>query len=94
MVSFCPKSRAITRSFREMLNAARKMPNNTHVLFNAALALLRHIEHRGWNDVFATQARVLIERVRRKDPVNTRVPALIDFMQKLQFKFGIDGVRI
>ena len=77
-----------------MLNAARKTPNNTHVLFNAALALLRHIEHRGWNDVFAAQARGLIERVRRKDPVNTRVPALIDFMQKLQFKFGIDGVRI
>ena len=74
-----------------MLNAAR---NNAHVLFNAALALLRHIEHRGLNDVFATQARVLIERAGRKDPVSTRVPALIDFMQKLQFKFGIDDVRI
>jgi DNA-binding response OmpR family regulator len=37
----------------EMMNAARKMPGNPQVLFNAALALMRHIEHRGWNDAFA-----------------------------------------
>ncbi len=78
----------------EMLNAARKMPNNAHVLFNAALALLRNIEHRGWNDSFATQARGLIERVRRQDPGNARLPALIDLMTKLHVKFGIGSVRV
>ena len=78
----------------EMLNAARKMPNNGHVLFNAALALLRHIENRGWNDPFATQARQLIERVRRQDPANPRLPALGDFLRKLQVKFGISNVKV
>lgn len=73
----------------EMMNAVRKMPGNTHVLFNAALALLRHIEHRGWNDRFAAQARALIDRVRRQDPSNPRLPALTDFMHGLLAKYGI-----
>ena len=73
----------------EMLSAVNKMPNNTHVLFNAALALLRHIENCGWNDKYSTQARSLIERVRRLDPGNQRLPALTDLHKKLQVKFGI-----
>jgi predicted Zn-dependent protease len=73
----------------EMMNAVRKMPGNTHVLFNAALALLRHIEHRGWNERFATQARHLIDRVRRQDPANVRLPALTEFMHGLLSKYGI-----
>lgn len=78
----------------EMLSAVNKMPNNTHVLFNAALALLRHIEHRGWNEKFSIQARTLIERVRRLDPSNARLPALTDLHRKLQVKFGIGGVHV
>ncbi|QID18514.1 response regulator [Nitrogeniibacter mangrovi] len=78
----------------EMLNAVNKMPNNTHVLFNAALALLRHIENCGWNEKFSAQARSLIERVRRLDPANARLPALIDLHRKLQVKFGIGGVHV
>lgn len=73
----------------EMMNAARKMPGNTHVLFNAALALLRHIEHRGWNERFAAQARSFIERVRQHDPTNPRLPALTEFMQGLLTRYGI-----
>jgi DNA-binding response OmpR family regulator len=76
----------------EMLSAVVKMPNNTHVLFNAALALLRHIEHRGWNEKFSVQARSLIERVRRIDPANARLPALSDLHRKLQVKFGISDL--
>lgn len=67
----------------EMLAAVRKMPGNTHVLFNAALALLRHIEHKGWNERFAAQARALIERVRKQDPGNIRLPALGEFLHLL-----------
>lgn len=73
----------------EMLNAVRKMPGNTHVLFNAALALLRHIENRGWNDRFAAQARQLMDRVRQQDPTNPRLPALTEFMHGLLLKYGI-----
>ncbi len=78
----------------EMLSAVNKMPNNTHVLFNAALALLRHIENCGWNEKFSSQARSLIERVRRLDPANSRLPALADLHRKLQVRFGIGGVHV
>ncbi len=73
----------------EMMNAVRKMPGNSHVLFNAALALLRHIEHNGWNDRFATQARNLISRSRKLDPKNPRLEAINRFMDGLVKKFGV-----
>lgn len=73
----------------EMMNAARKMPGNPHVLFNAALALLRHIENRGWNEAFATQARSLISRAHRLSPANPRLTAITEFMHALMQRFGI-----
>lgn len=73
----------------EMMNAVRRMPGNPHVLFNAALALLRHIEHNGWNERFAAQARTLITRTRRLDPANPRLDAITKFMQGLVRKYGI-----
>jgi hypothetical protein len=74
---------------REMMGAVKKMPGNPHVLFNAALALLRHIENRGWSDTFAAQARTLIRRTRRLDPANPRLEALTGFMQQLVKKYGV-----
>lgn len=73
----------------EMMNAARKMPGNPHVLFNAALALLRHIENRGWNEAFAAQASGLIERAQRLAPANPRLAAISEFMHELMKRFGI-----
>ncbi|NMG33025.1 response regulator [Azoarcus sp. TTM-91] len=73
----------------EMMNAARKMPGNPHVLFNAALALLRHIEHRGWNERFAAQARGLIERARRLAPAYPKLSAISEFMHSLLQRYGI-----
>ena len=73
----------------EMMNAVRKMPGNTHVLFNAALALLRHIEHCGYNERFAEQARQLIDKVRVQDPGNAKLPALSEFMHGLFRKYGV-----
>lgn len=73
----------------EMMNAVRKMPGNPHVSFNAALALLRHIENNGWNERFAAQARALILRTRKLDPKNPRIEAISQFMQGLVKKFGI-----
>ncbi|MDX5409057.1 MAG: response regulator [Thauera sp.] len=77
----------------EMMNAARKMPGNPHVLFNAALALLRHIENRGWNEAFATQARTLIDRAQRMAPANPRLAAITEFMHDLMKRFGIGPNR-
>ncbi len=74
---------------KEMMSAVRKMPGSPQVLFNAALALLRHIEHNGWNERFATQARSLIARSRRLDPANPRLTAITDFMQGLVERYGV-----
>ncbi|NMF90394.1 response regulator [Aromatoleum petrolei] len=73
---------------REMMAAVQKMPGNPHVLFNAALALLRHIENRGWSERLASQARGLIARTRRLDPSNPRLDALSGFMQQLVRKYN------
>lgn len=78
----------------EMMNAARKMPGNPHVLFNAALALLRHIEHRGWNDALAAQARDLIQRAHRLSPANPRLAAITEFMHELIKRYGIRPERV
>ena len=73
----------------EMLNAVRKMPGNPHVLFNAALALLRHIENRGFREEYAERARKLIDQVRTHDPANAKLPALLDYMHGLYRKYGV-----
>jgi len=78
----------------EMMNAARKMPGNPQVLFNAALALMRHIEHRGWNDVFAAQARGLLDRARKLSPASPRLAALTEFMHQQIKRYGIRPGRI
>jgi hypothetical protein len=66
-----------------MMDAARKMPGHPVVIFNAALALLRHIEHRGWNHDLAHQARTLIERARALDPASKHIAELAGFMHLL-----------
>ena len=76
-----------------MLQAVRKMPGNTQVSLNAALALLKLIEHRGWKDQFANQARGLIDRARRSDPSNPRLAALSTYYQNMLLKYGIQPGR-
>ncbi len=78
----------------EMMNAARKLPGNPQVLFNAALALLRHIEHRGWNDTLAAQARDLLGRARKLSPANPRLAAITEFMHGLIKRYGIRPERV
>ena len=72
-----------------MSDAARQMPGHPVVLFNAALALLRHIEHLGWNGALATQAREHIERARAIDPASGRLATLAEYMHILIDRNGI-----
>ncbi len=72
-----------------MLAAVRRMPGNTHVLFNATLALLKHIENCGWNERFAEQARGMIERGGQQDPGNPRLAAITTYYYNLLKKYGI-----
>lgn len=72
-----------------MLQAVRKLPGNTQVGLNAALALLKLIENRGWNEKFALQARGLVDRARLGDPANPRIAALTSYYQSMLMKYGI-----
>lgn len=76
-----------------MLQAVRKTPGNTQVGLNAALALLKLIEHQGWNEKFAAQARGLVDRARRSDPSNPRLASLTAYFQNMLSKYGIQPGR-
>jgi len=78
-----------TGAVEAMMDAVRQMPGHPVVLFNAALALLRHIEHRGWNHTLASQARALIERARALDPASARLSTLAEYMHVLIGRNGI-----
>lgn len=75
-----------------MLDAAARSPNNVQVLLNAALALLRHLEHKGWNSEYAGQARQFIDRARHFDPGNRRIRPLLALFDEIQKKYGIRGI--
>jgi tetratricopeptide (TPR) repeat protein len=72
-----------------MLEAAGRMPGNVQVAFNAALALLKHIEHRGWNHGMAARAKEFLDRVRNDDPAAGRVSALVVYYHGMLGKYGI-----
>ncbi|WP_018610358.1 tetratricopeptide repeat-containing response regulator [Uliginosibacterium gangwonense] len=81
-------------SVRQMLQAVERLPGNTQVLFNASLALLKHIEHNGWNEHFARNAKDFIERVKRQDPGNERLSVMVNFFHALMKKNGVRPEQI
>jgi Flp pilus assembly protein TadD len=70
-----------------MLEAVGKMPDNPQVTFNCALAVLKHLDHLGWDDRLGQQAQSLIASVRRLDPVNDKLPALAELHQQVLRKY-------
>ena len=76
-----------------MLEAAGKLPGNPAVAFNAALAVLRCLEHEGWDNRLAVQVPALIGNVRKLDPLNPKLPALAALHQQVlkQYKQGAHG---
>lgn len=76
-----------------MSAAARKSPENTQVVMNAALAALKCLENMGWDHQTGTQARQFIESAARLDPMNPRLKAIRGLYDELQKKYGIDAVR-
>lgn len=72
-----------------MREAALRMPKNPQVLLNAALALLKYMEHEGWNEEYAAEARRYIEAARLIDPAQKRIPALQELFRSLLLKYGI-----
>ncbi|MCX9156841.1 response regulator [Niveibacterium sp. 24ML] len=74
-----------------MLEAVRRMPGNTMVLYNAALALLKYIENCGWDAHYAEQSRGLIARLQKVDPGNPKLGALHLYFDGLAKRFGAKG---
>ena len=72
-----------------MASAVRQLPNNAQVVMNAALAFLKCLEHEGWEQGMAEQARRLIENANRLDPGNQRIGAMCKLYDDLQKKYGI-----
>ncbi len=75
---------------RLMLEAATKLPSNPAVAFNAALAVLRCLEHEGWDNRLGAQVPGLIGNVRKLDPLNPKLPALAALHHQVlkQYKQG------
>lgn len=67
-----------------MREAVAKLPNNAQVVFNAAVAVLKHLEHLGWDDALGKEARSLIDAAHRLDAANPRLASLEALYQKNQ----------
>lgn len=68
----------------DILSAAvRRLPDNPQVVFNAAVAALKYLEHKGWDAKLAEQARNYIDTARRLDPTNPRLTPLKELYQYL-----------
>jgi DNA-binding NarL/FixJ family response regulator len=76
-----------------MVEAVGRLPDNPQVVFNAAVAVLKCLEHIGWEERLGQQAVVLIDSVRRLDPVNPKLPALAGLHQQILKKYN-KGVRV
>ena len=70
-----------------MQEAASKLPDNPQVVFNAALAILKCLDHDGWDERLGQQASGYIAGVRRLDPVNPKLPALAGLHQQILKKY-------
>jgi DNA-binding NarL/FixJ family response regulator/Tfp pilus assembly protein PilF len=70
-----------------MQEAVTRLPANPQVAFNAALAILRCIEHTGWDERLGQNALALIENVRRLDPRNAKLAALANLHQQILKKY-------
>ena len=76
-----------------MLEAVAKLPDNPQVVFNAAVAVLKCLEHTGWDDRLGQYALNLIAGVRRLDPLNPKLNALAALHQQILKKYNIRAAR-
>lgn len=72
-----------------MVAAVHKLPDNPQVVFNAAVAVLKYLEHEGWDTRMGDHARGYIESARRLDPANPRLLPLAEMYQGILKKYGI-----
>lgn len=77
-----------------MMEAVKKLPENPQVVFNAAVAVLKHLENLGWDARLGEQARALIDSARRLDAGNPRLASLTALYTAIQKKSSAAGVAV
>ncbi|MGZ8289456.1 MAG: response regulator [Telluria sp.] len=70
-----------------MTAAVAKLPDNPQVVFNAAVAVLKCLEHEGWEDRLGRTAQELVGAMRRLDPVYPKLPALAGLHEQILKKY-------
>lgn len=76
-----------------MLDAVAKLPDNPQVVFNAAVAVLKCLDHTGWDDRLGQHALTLIAGVRRLDAGYPKLNALATLHQQILKKYNIRAAR-
>ena len=76
-----------------MQGALQTLPHNPQVVFNAAVALLKCLEHMGWQDQMGGQARALIATLRRLDPAYPQLGALAALYRTVAQNHGPAAAR-
>ena len=76
-----------------MTSALHKLPQNPQVVFNTAVALLKCLEHMGWEDEMGGEARALIATLRRLDPAYPQLGALAALYRTILQKYGRGRLR-
>ncbi len=72
-----------------MLDAVRRLPDNPQVVFNAAVAVLKHLERDGWDEQLGTRGIELVGTLRRLDPANPKLAALGGLQEDLLKKYNV-----
>jgi len=72
--------------------AVTRLPDNPQVVFNAAVAVLKCLEHEGWDERLGQQALSFIAGVRRLDPRNPKLPVLSGLHQQILRKYKPRGL--
>lgn len=72
-----------TEAMAVMVEAARKMPGNTDVLLNAALAIMKYLDNSDWDDGLFAQARRYLDLAAGMDSSHPRVPVIAEYMQSV-----------
>lgn len=75
-----------------MVEAVNKLPDNPQVVFNAAVAVLKCLENMGWDERLGHYLLSLIDTVRRLDPSNAKLPALMSLHLAILKKYD-KGMR-
>jgi len=72
-----------------MQAALQKLPDNSQVIFNAAVASLKYLENLGWDHQIGERCRLLIDRLRQQEPANPHLSSLTELHRRLMRKYGL-----